>query len=93
MHYVYILRSRTDGGLYIGYTANLKLRFAQHQSGISRATASRGPWLLIYYEAYLEKDDALGRERFLKSGAGRAFLRKQCRHYFSRLFVCEPRGA
>jgi hypothetical protein len=32
---------------------------------------SRGPWKLIYYEAYTEREDAEGREKFLKSGAGR----------------------
>jgi predicted GIY-YIG superfamily endonuclease len=42
---------------------------------------TRGPWKLIYYEAYLEREDALGRERYLKSGSGRKFLKKQLRHY------------
>jgi hypothetical protein len=36
---------------------------------------------LIYYEAYTEREDAEGREKFLKSGAGRGFLRVQLRHY------------
>jgi len=36
---------------------------------------------LIYYEAYTEREDAEGREKFLKSGAGRRFLRAQLRHY------------
>jgi predicted GIY-YIG superfamily endonuclease len=35
------------------------------------ATSSRGPWKLIYYEAYRNQADALGRERYLKSGSGR----------------------
>jgi hypothetical protein len=38
---------------------------------MSFATKSRGPWKLIYYEAYTEREDAEGREKFLKSGAGR----------------------
>ncbi len=41
------------------------------------------PWQLIYYEAYLNQADALGRERYLKSGAGRRFLKAQLRHYLS----------
>jgi len=47
------------------------------------ATLSRGPLKLIYYEAYLEQADALGRERYLKSGAGRRFLKVQLRHYLA----------
>jgi len=83
MHYVYVLFSESDHGLYIGYSANLRRRLAEHQLGLSAATKNRRPWLLIYYEAYVEADDALGRERFLKSGAGRMYLKKQNRCFFT----------
>jgi putative endonuclease len=83
VQYVYVLYSNSDHGLYIGYTANLRRRLGEHQAGSAMATSYRGPWRLIYYEAYTEKLDALGREEFLKSGAGRTHLRKQCRHFFS----------
>jgi putative endonuclease len=46
----------------------------EHQEGKSFATSYRRPWRLIYYEAYLEEEDAIGREKFLKSGSGRRFL-------------------
>jgi putative endonuclease len=81
MHYVYVLSSATDGGFYIGYSVNLWKRFDNHLSGGSFATRHRGPWQLIYYEAYLNQEDALGRERYLKSGSGRRFLKAQLRHY------------
>ena len=81
MFYVYILHSGTDAGLYIGYSANLKRRLREHEQGLSFATSFRAPWKLIYYEAYAEQTDAQGREKFLKSGAGRRFIRKQLRHY------------
>jgi putative endonuclease len=64
MHYVYVLRSIVDDGFYIGQSANLRKRFEQHLQGNSLATSYRGPWQLIYYEAYLEQDDAVGRERY-----------------------------
>ena len=83
MHYVYVLQSESDHGLYIGYSANLRRRLAEHQGGLALATSFRGPWRLVYYEAYLDEDDARGREEFLKSGLGRRFLAKQCRHYFA----------
>ncbi len=84
MHYVYVLRSLSDDGLYIGYSANLRKRFEQHAQGASFATSYRGPWKLIYYEAYLEQADALGREHYLKSGAGRRFLKAQLAHYLRK---------
>ena len=75
MHYVYVLHSVTDAGFYIGYSANLRKRAGQHLQGDSFATSYRGSWKLIYYEAYLSQADALGRKRYLKSGAGRRFLK------------------
>ena len=85
MHYVYVLRSTSDDGLYIGYSGNLRKRFQQHAQRDSFATSYRGPWKLIYYEAYLEQADALGRERYLKSGAGRRFLKAQLAHYLRKI--------
>jgi putative endonuclease len=84
MYYVYVLRSAADDGFYIGYSSNLRRRLVQHSGGASFATSFRGPWKLIYYEAYLEQADALGRERYLKSGSGRRFLRAQLRHYLAQ---------
>jgi putative endonuclease len=82
--YVYVLRSESDSGFYIGFSTDLKKRLSKHRRGASFATKSRGPWKLIYYEAYTEREDAEGRERFLKSGAGRRFLRAQLRHFLKR---------
>ena len=81
MVYEYVLRSESDSGFYIGYSTDLKRRLSEHTRGASLATKSRGPWKLIYYEAYLNQEDALGREKYLKSGSGRRFLRAQLRHY------------
>jgi putative endonuclease len=84
MYYVYVLRSTADDGFYIGYSANLRKRFEQHVQGDSLATSHRGPWKLVYYEAYLEQADAIGRERYLKSGAGRRFLKAQLANYLKK---------
>ncbi len=62
MHYVCLLRSISDDGFYIGYSTNLRKRFEQHAKGDAFATSYRGPWRLIYCEAYLEQADARGRE-------------------------------
>ena len=81
--YVYVLRSETDAG-YIGFSSNLSKRLRDHENGAAFATSYRGPWKLIYYEAYLERDDARGRERYLKSGSGRRFLKSQLSSYLKK---------
>jgi len=82
--YVYVLQSKSDAGFYIGFSTDLRRRLKEHQQGKSFATSYRGPWRLIYYEAYLEEADALGRERFLKSGGGRRFLKTQLKHHLAK---------
>lgn len=84
MFYVYVIQSESDRGLYIGVSGDLRRRFGEHQGGGSQSTKGRRPWKLIYYEAYLEQQDAAGREIFLKSGGGRKFLDKQLKSHFGR---------
>jgi putative endonuclease len=84
MFYVYVLQSASDDGFYIGFSTGLRRRIKEHQEGKAFATSYRGPWKLIYYEAYLEEADALGREEFLKSGGGRRFLKSQLRHHLAK---------
>ena len=81
---MYLLHSISDNGLYIGFSTDLRKRLSEHKRGASFATKSRGPWKLIYYEAYTEREDAEGREKYLKSGAGRRFLRSQLQRYLKR---------
>ena len=84
MYYVYLLECTADKSWYIGYSANLKQRIERHNKGEgARTTSRKKDWVLIYYEAYLDERDAEGRERFLKSGSGRAFLKKQLTHFLT----------
>lgn len=66
MYYVYLLKSRKTGRLYIGYTSDLKRRFQQHNSGQNRSTKFGTPWELKYYEAFESSTDARKREKALK---------------------------
>jgi putative endonuclease len=75
VHYVYVLKSLKTGKLYKGSTANLKARLAKHNSGSVSSTKEFRPWVLIYYEAFINKTDALREEKFLKSGKGRERLK------------------
>lgn len=84
MYFVYLLESAIDKSWYIGYTPDTPQNRAQkHNAGIVYSTKRKMPWRLIYYEAYLNRSDATNREKFLKSGAGRNFLKKQLKCYLS----------
>jgi len=83
MHYVYVLQSMKDGGFYTGYTKNLKQRFEQHEKGLVDSTKNRRPLKLIYYEACLVQDDAIRREKYLKTYKGRMFLKNRLKSYFT----------
>jgi len=76
MYYVYILKSKRDDKLYVGYTSNLKQRLDHHNKGKVEATKNRVPFELIYYEAFRNQQDATSREKFYKTGWGRSHLKK-----------------
>jgi putative endonuclease len=75
MFYVYVLQSPAGKNLYYGFSSNLKQRLAEHQKMPKHAG-----WKLIYYEAYLNEQDARKRERMLKNyGAARGHLKQRIR--------------
>ena len=66
MFCVYLLKSKKDDNLYIGFTNNLERRFKEHNNGGVLSTKSRRPFDLIYYEGYKSERDARKREQNLK---------------------------
>ena len=70
MYYVYVLKSKADGKLYIGYSSDLKKRLTEHSKRGVKSTKSRGSFDLIYYEAYAASQDAKNREKQLKRFSG-----------------------
>ena len=81
MYYTYVLMSKKDSDFYVGVTRDLKQRLELHQGGKVNSTAHRLPLSLVYYEACLNKDDAINREKYLKSGFGRRFLRNRLKGF------------
>ncbi|MFC1598474.1 GIY-YIG nuclease family protein [Patescibacteria group bacterium] len=79
--YVYVLLSNQDNNFYIGYTKNLKRRIEEHQNGSVQSTKNRLPMMLVYYETCLDNNDAIKRERYLKSGMGKRFLKNRIKNY------------
>ncbi|MDP3042962.1 MAG: GIY-YIG nuclease family protein [bacterium] len=77
MYYVYILLSSKDGNFYIGSTSDLKRRIIEHKQGKVKSTKNRLPIRLVCYEAYVHKEEAMSREKYLKSSDGKKDIRKR----------------
>ena len=80
-YYVYVLKSKKDNKLYIGYTNNIKRRLVEHNKGLNFSTSFRLPFVTIYVEACLNKLDAKRREAYLKTTQGRRFLGLRLKEY------------
>ncbi len=78
--WVYILRSEATGQLYIGQTSDLERRVMRHnteEAGSKRYThRQEGPWNLIYSEEKETRSGAMKREKYLKSGQGREWIKE-----------------
>jgi putative endonuclease len=85
MYYVYVLISEVDKQFYTGATSDLKRRMQKHQEGKVSSTKNRRPFKLIYYEACLSKTDAYKREKYLKTGMGKRYLRNRLKDTFEKL--------
>jgi len=77
MYYTYVLKSLFDNKLYVGFSNDLQRRFQEHNNGQVQATKDRKPFVLVYYEACNNKKDAIKREKQLKTGFGRAYLKRR----------------
>ncbi|MBT3835161.1 GIY-YIG nuclease family protein [Candidatus Peribacteria bacterium] len=87
MFHVYLIESESSGKWYIGYTNDLKRRLREHNNHKNISTANESKWKLIYCETYVDKMDAIGREKFLKSGSGRKFLKNQIRNFLAKKLI------
>ncbi|OGY41154.1 MAG: hypothetical protein A2Y67_00970 [Candidatus Buchananbacteria bacterium RBG_13_39_9] len=83
-YFVYIIQSLKLNKLYIGFTEDLNKRIKEHNENKSRYTKNKGHWKLIFYEAYLNKYDALRRERYLKSSKGWTTIKTMLQEYLAK---------
>ena len=77
--YTYVLISEKTKTFYTGTTYNLNKRLEQHNGGKVYSTKNKLPTRLIYAEACLNKEDACRREKYLKTGMGKRYLRNRLR--------------
>ena len=75
MFFVYAIKSQKDGRIYVGFTNDLPKRLEEHNSGKTKSTKGFRPWKLIYSEEIQTREMARKREKYLKSGTGKEFLK------------------
>lgn len=89
MYYTYVLLC-TDSKLgtskfYTGVSANLLGREQDHKTKSVKTTKKFDRIVLVYYEASLNKTDATRREKQLKTGFGRGYIKKRIENYLAEL--------
>jgi len=75
MFYVYCLQSLSRNYLYVGLTDNVERRFSEHQIGKNKTTRPYRPFKLLLVEEFDSRLDARHREKYLKSGVGKEYLK------------------
>lgn len=75
--FVYVLMCEKTSTFYTGCTNDLRRRLQQHNNGEVYYTKSKLPVKLIYFEACLNKDDAFRREKYLKTGMGKRYIKNR----------------
>ena len=56
-------------------TNNIDRRLAEHNNGENRSTKAYQPFLLIYKETFASRIEAREKEKYLKSGVGKEYLK------------------
>ena len=77
MFFVYVIRSGIDGRFYVGMTENVDNRLVQHNKGMTFSTKGFRPWTLFFVEEYKTRNDARSREKYLKSGIGKEYIKSK----------------
>ena len=77
MFFAYVIQSEIDGSLYKGHSEDLQRRLQQHNSGKTKSIKSKIPYALIYSEEFKTRAEAIKREKYFKTAAGRRFLKSK----------------
>ncbi|MEK7541823.1 MAG: GIY-YIG nuclease family protein [Patescibacteria group bacterium] len=83
MWYIYLIQSKKNKHWYTGCAIDLRKRFKEHAAGLVPSTKGRDPFDLIYYEACINKNDAFAREKYLKPGMGKRYLKNRLKRFLS----------
>lgn len=75
-YFTYVIYSQSHNRFYKGLTQNIEKRLEEHNRGLTSSTKFYKPWTLIFSEEFSSRDEARKREKFLKSGQGRDFIKQ-----------------
>jgi len=75
MFYAYVIQSINHVFFYKGHCENLEERLAQHNAGKTESIRPYLPFRLVYWECFPTRKEAIAREKYFKSAAGRRFLK------------------
>jgi len=78
--WVYVIQSLSDATWYTGMAKDVEHRLAEHNGGKNRFTKGHRPWKLLYSEHLDDWDSGRHREKYLKTAAGKNWLRKHLRN-------------
>lgn len=74
MYYAYVLING-KGEFYKGHSDDMNKRLREHNSGVTKSTRKANDWKIVYNEEYKTREEAIKREKYFKSSAGRKFLK------------------
>ena len=75
MYYAYVLRSTNHDYYYKGHCQDLQKRLQQHNMGLTISIRPYLPFEIVYFETFATENEAIGREKYFKSAAGRRYLK------------------
>jgi putative endonuclease len=79
-YFVYAIQSKVDKRLYIGLSKDVEKRVKSHNNGETFSTKGYRPWALVYKEEIGERKQAREREKYLKSGAGKEYIKNKIKY-------------
>ena len=77
MFYAYVIKSIEHNFFYKGHCEDLEVRLRQHNSGLTHSIKPYLPFKLVYFESFSTRPEAVTREKYFKSAAGRRFLKSK----------------
>jgi putative endonuclease len=77
MFYAYVIKSLANGQFYKGHCENLEKRLDQHNAGKTRSIKHATPFKIVYHEAFETREQAIIREKYFKTAAGRRYLQRK----------------
>jgi putative endonuclease len=83
MYFVYVLRSQSDKKFYTGFTTDIVNRVEEHNSRKVISTRTRVPFELVYYECCINQNDAIHREKYLKTTYGKRYIKQRLKNYLT----------